>query len=175
MYADLNDDGNITAEDRDIIGNPFPKYSYSFNLGASWKNFDLSTFWQGVAGIYRYSWETTTDIRGNFTDRWLDRYSAENINGSMPALGNTINDQYSSFWLKNSSYLRLKNLEFGYTFRQPGLTKLGVSSIRVYFAGTNLLTFTSLKNWDPEKTSGDARNDVHPNMRTYSFGLNVQF
>ena len=175
MYADLNDDGNITAEDRDIIGNPFPKYSYSFNLGASWKNFDLSTFWQGVAGIYRYSWETTTDIRGNFTDRWLDRYSAENINGSMPALGNTINDQYSSFWLENSSYLRLKNLEFGYTFRQPGLTKLGVSSIRVYFAGTNLLTFTSLKNWDPEKTSGDARNDVHPNMRTYSFGLNVQF
>lgn len=175
MYADLNDDGNITTEDRDIIGNPFPKYSYSFNLGASWKNFDLSTFWQGVAGIYRYSWETTTDIRGNFTDRWLDRYSAENINGSMPALGNTINDQYSSFWLENSSYLRLKNLEFGYTFRQPGLTKLGVSSIRVYFAGTNLLTFTSLKNWDPEKTSGDARNDVHPNMRTYSFGLNVQF
>ena len=57
MYADLNDDGNITADDRDIIGNPFPKYSYSFNLGASWKNFDLSTFWQGVGGIYRYSWE----------------------------------------------------------------------------------------------------------------------
>lgn len=175
MYADLNDDGNITADDRDIIGNPFPKYSYSFNLGASWKNFDLSTFWQGVGGIYRYSWETSTDIRGNLTERWLDRYSADNVNASMPALGNTMNDSYSSFWLENSSYLRLKNLEFGYTFRQPGLAKVGVSSIRVYFAGSNLLTFTSLKNWDPEKTSGDARNDVHPNMRTYSFGLNIQF
>lgn len=175
MYADLNDDGNITADDRDIIGNPFPKYSYSLSLGASWKNFDLSTFWQGVGGIYRYSWETTTDIRGNFTDRWLDRYSAENVNASMPVLGNAINDSYSSFWLENSSYFRLKNLEFGYTFRQPGLAKMGVSSIRVYFAGTNLLTFTSLKNWDPEKTSGDARNDVHPNVRTYSFGLNIQF
>ena len=88
----LNDDGNITAEDRDIIGNPFPKYSYSFNLGASWKNFDLSTFWQGVGGIYRYSWETSTDIRGNLTERWLDRYSAGNVNASMPALGNTMND-----------------------------------------------------------------------------------
>ena len=175
MYADLNDDGNITADDRDIIGNPFPKYSYSFNLGASWKNFDLSTFWQGVGGIYRYSWETSTDIRGNLTERWLDRYSAGNVNASMPALGNTMNDSYSSFWLENSSYLRLKNLEFGYTFRQPGLAKMGVSSVRVYFAGSNLLTFTSLKNWDPEKTSGDARNDVHPNMRTYSFGLNIQF
>ena len=175
MYADLNDDGNITADDRDIIVNPFPKYSYSFNLGASWKNFDLSTFWQGVGGIYRYSWETSTDIRGNLTERWLDRYSAGNVNASMPALGNTMNDSYSSFWLENSSYLRLKNLEFGYTFRQPGLAKMGVSSVRVYFAGSNLLTFTSLKNWDPEKTSGDARNDVHPNMRTYSFGLNIQF
>lgn len=98
-----------------------------------------------MGGIYRYSWETSTDIRGNLTERWLDRYSAGNVNASMPALGNTMNDSYSSFWLENSSYLRLKNLEFGYTFRQPGLAKMGVSSVRVYFAGSNLLTFTSLK------------------------------
>lgn len=175
MYADLDDNGNITPEDRDIIGNPFPKYSYSFNLGASWKNFDLSTFWQGVGGIYRYSWETSTDIRGNLTSRWVNRYSADNINAPMPALGNTMNDSYSSFWLEKSDYLRLKNLEFGYTFRQSELAKVGISSIRVYFAGSNLLTFTPLKNWDPEKSSGDTRNDVHPNMRTYSFGLNIQF
>ena len=175
MYADLDDDGNITPEDRDIIGNPFPKYSYSFNLGASWKNFDLSTFWQGVGGIYRYSWETSTDIRGNLTNRWVNRYSADNINAPMPALGNTMNDSYSSFWLEKSDYLRLKNLEFGYTFRQTELAKVGISSIRVYFAGSNLLTFTPSKNWDPEKSSGDTRNDVHPNMRTYSFGLNIQF
>ena len=175
MYADLDDNGNITPEDRDIIGNPFPKYSYSFNLGASWKNFDLSTFWQGVGGIYRYSWETSTDIRGNLTSRWVNRYSADNINAPMPALGNTMNDSYSSFWLEKSDYLRLKNLEFGYTFRQAELAKVGISSIRVYFAGSNLLTFTPLKNWDPEKSSGDTRSDVHPNMRTYSFGLNIQF
>lgn len=175
MYADLDDNGNITPEDRDIIGNPFPKYSYSFNLGASWKNFDLSTFWQGVGGIYRYSWETSTDIRGNLTSRWVNRYSADNINAPMPALGNTMNDSYSSFWLEKSDYLRLKNLEFGYTFRQAELAKVGISSIRVYFAGSNLLTFTPLKNWDPEKSSGDTRNDVHPNTRTYSFGLNIQF
>ncbi|MGL5317080.1 MAG: SusC/RagA family TonB-linked outer membrane protein [Bacteroidales bacterium] len=175
MYADLNDDGNVSSKDRDIIGNPFPNYSYSFNLGASWKNFDLSTFWQGIAGIYRYSKEPTADIRGNFTDRMLDRYSSDNINASMPILGRNVNDYYSSFWLENSSYLRLKNLELGYTFRQPLLAKAGISSIRAYFSGTNLLTFTALKNWDPEKSSSDVRNDVHPNMRTYSFGLNLQF
>lgn len=175
MYADLNDDGNITAEDRDIIGNPFPKFSYGITMGASWKGFDFSAFWQGVSGIYRYSWETTTDIRGNFTDRWKDRYSIDNPDGSMPALGNTMNDAYSSFWLEKSNYLRLKNLEFGYTFRQPVLAKVGISNVRLYFSGTNLLTFTPLKHWDPEKGSGDTRNDVHPNMRTYSIGVNVQF
>ena len=175
MYADLNDDGNITEDDREIIGNPFPKFSYGISMGASWKNFDFSAFWQGVSGIYRYSWETTTDIRGNFTDRWMDRYSADNPDGSMPALGNTMNDAYSSFWLEKSNYLRLKNLEFGYTFRQPALAKVGISNIRLYFSGTNLLTFTPLKHWDPEKGSGDTRNDVHPNMRTYSIGVNVQF
>ncbi len=175
MYADTDDNGNITADDREIIGNPFPSYTYAFNIGFAWKNIDVSTFWQGVAGLYRYNWETSTDIRGNLTSRWLDRWSPENVEGSMPALGNTMNDSYSSFWLEKSNYLRLKNLEVGYTFRQPALAKAGISSIRVYFAGTNLWTVTPLKNWDPEKSSGDQRNDVHPNMRTYSFGVNIQF
>lgn len=175
MYEDVNDDGNITAEDRVIIGNPFPSFSYGFNLGASWRNFDLTTFWQGVSGIYRYNWETTTGVCGNMTDRWLDRYSAKNVNGSMPVLGHSINDEYSSFWLTKSDYLRLKNLEFGYTFKQNWLAKIGMSSIRVYFSGTNLITFTSLKYWDPEKSSGDERNDTYPNTKTYSLGLNFNF
>ena len=82
-----------------------------------------------------------------------------------------MNDNYSSFWLEKAGYLRLKNLEFGYTL----YNKIRVSSLRIYLAATNLLTFTPLENWDPEKSSGDARNDVHPNMRTYSIGVNVQF
>lgn len=87
-----------------------------------------------------------------------------------------VNNNYSSFWLTKGDYLRLKNLEIGYTFRQREfLTKLGVQSIRLYLAGTNLLTFTSLDDYDPEKLSTDSRNDVHPNTRTYSFGVNVKF
>lgn len=176
MYADLDDSGNITSDDRDIIGNPFPKFSYAFNLGATWRNFDLSLFFQGVGGINRYCWETTSDIRGNLTDRFLDRWSPDNVGGSMPALRTgSMNDEYSSFWLEDASYLRLKNLEFGYTFRQKGLAKAGISNIRLFFTGGNLLTFTHLKNWDPEKFSSDARNDAHPSARTYSFGVNVNF
>ncbi|MDY3100084.1 MAG: TonB-dependent receptor, partial [Porphyromonas sp.] len=174
MYADIDDDGNINDKDRVIIGNPFPSFTYGFNFGFGWKGLDFSTLWQGVAGIYRYSWETTTDIRGNLTTRFLDRYSSDNINGSMPALGNAINDTMSSFWLEKSDYLRLKNLELGYTFDR-GLSALGIAKMRVYFAATNLLTFTPLKNWDPEKTSGDTSNQIHPNSQTYSFGVNVTF
>ena len=174
-YVDINDDGQINANDRDIIGNPFPKFSYGFNIGASWKNFDLNTFWQGVSGLNRYSWETTTDVRGNYMDRWYDRWSADNIDGKMPRLGNSANDTYSSFWLEDASYLRLKNLEFGYTFRQDWLRKVSLESVRLYFSSTNLLTFTKNDNFDPEKPSSDLRNYVHPSMKTFSFGINVQF
>lgn len=173
MYQDTNNDGNITPDDRVIIGNPFPKYSFGFNLGGTWKNFDLSTLWQGVTGIYRYNWESTSDWKGNRTDRWLDHWSESNPNGSMPRLGYSLNDSYSSFWLSKADYLRLKNLEVGYTFNQ--LAKWGVSKIRVYFAATNLLTITSLDNYDPEKTGGDSRNDIHPNMKSVSFGVNINF
>lgn len=173
MYQDTNNDGNITPDDRVIIGNPFPKYSFGINMGGTWKNLDLSMLWQGVTGIYRYNWESTNDWQGNRTDRWLDRWSETNPNGSMPRLGNSFNNEYSSFWLSKADYLRLKNLELGYTFDQ--LAKWGVSKIRVYFAATNLLTITSLDNYDPEKTSGDSRNDIHPNMKSFSFGVNINF
>lgn len=176
MYEDTDDSGNVTSDDRVIIGNPFPKMSYSFNLGFSWKGIDVSTFWQGVAGIYRYNWsQATISNGGNMTTEWLDRWSEGNPNGSMPRLGNTENEVYSSFWLKKSDYLRLKNMEIGYTFPAHWLKGIGVQNVRFYVAGTNLLTFTPLKNYDPEKSSGDMRNDVHPNTRTYSFGVNVKF
>ena len=175
IYEDIDGNGDVTDADRAIIGNPFPKFSYGINLGATWKGFDLSMFWQGVSGLNRYCWETTSDIRGNLTDRFLDRWTEDNTGASMPRVGSSMNDKYSSFWLEDASYLRLKNLEFGYTFRQEILRKASIQSIRLYFSGGNLATITKLKNWDPEKSSGDARADVHPGMRTYSFGVNVQF
>ncbi len=176
MFEDYNDDGNINADDRQIIGNPFPDLTYSINLGASWKNFDLTTFWQGVSGIYRYNWEQATISNGgNMTSRWLDRWSQENPNGSMPRLGNSYNETYSSFWLDKADYLRLKNLELGYTFGKGTLRCLGIENLRIYLQATNLLTITSLDNYDPEKSSGDTRGDVHPNTKTFSFGVNVKF
>ncbi|MDO4179705.1 MAG: TonB-dependent receptor [Bacteroidales bacterium] len=176
MYEDFNNDGNIDANDRQIIGNPFPDLTYSINLGVSWKNFDLTAFWQGVSGIYRYNWEQTTISNGgNMTSRWLDRWSADNVDGSMPRLGNEYNATYSSFWLDKADYLRLKNLELGYTFNEGILRRFGIGNLRIYLQATNLLTITSLDNYDPEKSSGDTRGDVHPNTQSFSFGINVKF
>ncbi len=177
MYDDVNGDGNITDADRVIIGNPFPKLQYSFTLGASWKQIDVTTFWQGVSGLDRFNWdETTISNGGNKTTRWLDRYSSDNVNASMPRMGGEINNRYSSFWLTKGDYLRLKSIEIGYTFKgQPWMSKIGLQSLRLYLSGSNLLTFTSLDDYDPEKLSSDMRNDVHPNVKAYSFGLNVKF
>jgi TonB-linked SusC/RagA family outer membrane protein len=176
MYEDTDDNGNIDDSDRQIIGNPFPKLTYSFNLGTSWKNFDLSTFWQGVSGIYRYNWEQATITNGgNMTTRWMDRWSESNPDAGMPRLGNSYNEKYSSFWLDKVDYLRLKNIELGYTFDKDLLRGIGIENLRVYIQTTNLLTITSLRNYDPEKSSGDTRSDIHPNTKSFSFGVNVKF
>jgi hypothetical protein len=71
--------------------------------------------------------------------------------------------------------LRLKNIELGYTFPKGMLSKAGVQNLRIYIQGTNLFTFTPLENFDPEKSSGDARGHVHPNTKSFSFGVNVKF
>lgn len=176
IYEDINNDGNINDSDRIIIGNPFPKYQYSFNLGFAYRDLDFTTFWQGVADVYRFNWdETTISNGGNKSTLWLDRWSPENPNGSMPRVGNNANDKYSSFWLTKGDYLRLKNIELGYTMRQQFLDQVGIKSLRTYFAGSNLLTFTKLKDYDPEKFSNDFRNDVHPNVKSYALGLNFKF
>jgi TonB-linked SusC/RagA family outer membrane protein len=176
MYEDVNDDGKIDDNDRVIIGNPFPKLTYSINAALSWRHLDFSMLWQGVSGVDRFNWEQATITNGgNMTTRWLDRWSADNPNGSMPRLGNNFNERYSSFWLDDASYLRLKNLELGYTFDLPLLRQVGIRQARVYFQATNLLTITSLENKDPEKASSDMRGDMHPNTKSISFGVNVNF
>ena len=176
MYEDVNDDGKIDDNDRVIIGNPFPKLTYSINAALSWRHLDFSMLWQGVSGVDRFNWEQATITNGgNMTTRWLDRWSADNPNGSMPRLGNNFNERYSSFWLDDASYLRLKNLELGYTFDLPLLRQAGIRQARVYIQATNLLTITSLENKDPEKASSDMRGDMHPNTKSISFGVNVNF
>ena len=176
MYEDVDGNGNIDSDDRVIIGNPFPKMTYSFSVGAKWKGIDLTCFWQGQSGVYRYNWSQATITNGgNMSTRWLDRWSEDNPGGSMPRLGNSYNEAYSSFWLDKADYLRLKNLELGYTFGRGALDFMGIESMRIYVQSTNLITITDFHDYDPEKSSSDTRADAHPNAKTFSFGVNVKF
>lgn len=168
-YIDFDKDGTITDKDRTIIGNPFPKLTYGLNLGASWKQFDLSVFLQGIGGVDRIFLDYPT-VEGGVTQAKLDRFHAtNNPNGTFPAMGNqAYNSTPSSFWIKDASYCRIKNVELGYNL--PHVLK----GIRLYVSGQNLFTFTKVQNFDPEKYASDRNNATYPNARIVTVGVNIK-
>ncbi|HCY40736.1 MAG TPA: TonB-dependent receptor [Prolixibacteraceae bacterium] len=178
IYRDISGpdgtpDGKVDgAYDRTIIGSPFPDWTYSFNSNLSYKNFSLSLFFQGVLGADRYFREV---VRGNVTQKWLERWTKENPSTTMPRLNGISNDENSDFWLMDASYLRLKNIEFGYNLPQSICKKVKLENVRFYASGTNLVTFTKIKDWDPEKFADDSENFNYPHDKTYSLGINVNF
>lgn len=169
-------DGKIDETyDRTIIGNPFPKLSYAFNLGGNYKGFDLYCFFQGVSSVDRYFWYNNEDV-GNFTTSVLDYWRPDNMDAAYPRFGNqTNNNKNSTQWIQDASYLRLKNLEFGYTVPSSISNSVGIQNIRVYLSGNNLITLTGLRDFDPEKTLEDDRNRVYPQSKIYSAGLTLTF
>ena len=169
-------DGKIDETyDRTIIGDPFPKLTYSFNMGGSYRGFDLYCFFQGVAGIERYFWYNN-EAAGNYTKAVLNYWTLNNPNADYPRFGNeTNNNKNSTLWVKDASYLRLKNLEIGYTFSNSLIKNFSIEKARIYFSGTNLITFSKVVDFDPEKIVADERNRVYPQAKVYSIGLNITF
>jgi len=181
-YKDVNGDGKINDDDRTIIPGVFPKLNYSFNLSASWKGFDVSAMLQGVYGVKYFvtGWGTIPFVQGAPpTTDWLDRWTPENPSTTMPRIywgGNAPQKitRASTFFLQDGSYLRLKNLVFGYTIPEKLVKKIGIERLRFYFSGDNLFTSTKFKGLDPERGgSGDLVQ--YPQNKIYSFGLNVTF
>ena len=164
----------VDTNDRTVIGNPFPDFTYGFGLNAAYKGFDFSAFFQGVAGVDRVVMDYPT-ISGNVTTVFLDRYSeSANPNGNFPRLGKgDYNSQPSSFWLKDASYLRLKNIELGYSFKQEWIRKAKLERLRIYVSAQNILTITGIDDYDPEKYGTDTRGHAYPNAKTFSVGLNI--
>lgn len=167
-------DGVVDTYDRTVIGNPFPDFTYGFGLNAAYKGFDFSAFFQGVAGVDRIVMDYPT-VSCNVTTAFLDRYSeSANPNGNFPRLGNgDYNSQPSSFWLKDASYLRLKNIELGYSFKQEWIRKAKLERLRIYVSAQNILTITGIDDYDPEKYGTDTRGHAYPNAKTFSVGLNI--
>ncbi|WP_240903079.1 TonB-dependent receptor [Sphingobacterium sp. SGG-5] len=182
-YIDHNNDRVIDGEDRVIIGSSIPRYTYSFGLDVSYKNISLNTFFQGVAGVNIYP---TANLAFPFnngagvTKEWeTDAWTPEHRNARLPILttatGATENFQNSTFWLKDASYLRLKNIQVNYRLPKDWLTALSLTNLTVFANGNNLFTFSKFKMFDPEKNIGKDNLYEYPSLKTYSFGLNVTF
>ncbi|SFB88380.1 TonB-linked outer membrane protein, SusC/RagA family [Algibacter lectus] len=183
-YLDLNQDGNIGPEDNDLIGHsPVPRISYSSIINLSYKGFDLSLMFQGVAqatknftasGVWEYG------DPGYYFEYQKDNWTQERYdNGdaiSYPALSSyrsNTNHTINSFFTTDVSYLRLKNVEFGYTFPNSLCENLGIKKIRIYTNGSNLATWTNnrFSHLDPEI----GRSPLIPITRIFNFGVNVTF
>lgn len=179
-YKDVNGDGKINEDDKAWAGSTDPSWTFGLSLNAGWKNFDLSMVFTGVADVKRcLDW---AGYGGKFEgddsrpdNIWLDAWSETNKNGKMPRIainGASNNFEQSTFWLEDGSYIRLKNLQFGYTLPKNFLQRLGVDKVRFYYSGENLLTFDKMMiDIDPEIGSIYG----FPTNRTHAFGVNVTF
>lgn len=178
-YKDLDDDGKITAADRKIIGNKMPKWTGGFNFRVGYKNFELSGLLQGAFDAKRYyNGEASYAFFNNASclNKHWDRWSEENPNGNFPRLSLTSQTNYafSSFWLQDASYVRMKNLTLAYTLPSEVISRIGLSFAQVYLTGENLFTISGLdKGLDPE--SGNSRGWSYSNVRKISCGLKLTF
>ena len=188
-YEDINGDGVINDNDRTKIGDPHPDLLFGMNLNMAYKNWDMSMFWNGSMGgdIFDYTalyYETPYFFNGGRSTRVLDSWSPTNTGAALPALSETIlNNEFTSansFFVRDGSYLRLRTLQIGYTLPDTIASKLGASSARVYYNGTNLLTLTDFTGLDPEVPRGGALDigvysAQYPTNSASSLGINIKF
>lgn len=174
-FKDLNGDGQINADDRTFIGNPIPKFTYGLAFSSSFKKFDFSFLLQGVQDVDRYN-----DLKQiiNFDSRpfnsmtsVLDSWNGPGTSNTLPRLtfNNNGGGNVSSVFVEDASYLRLKNIEVGYTF---DVKKIGVKNVRFYASGQNLFTITDYTGLDPESTSLIDKG-TYPQSRAFILGLKI--
>lgn len=191
-YVDINNDNVIDAKDRDFAGSAIPVINAGLNLSGNYKGFDLSAFFQGAFGQKLFS-QVNYDIEGyyrgfNVTERYyLEHWTGEGTSNTQPRASwaaKSNNVRASTRFLEDGSYVRLKNIQIGYTV--PNTRKFRLQSVRLYVAATNLLTFTGYTGFDPEMTvstnsasQGDLANGIdwgtYPVAKNYTFGLNISF
>jgi hypothetical protein len=209
IYRDLNSDGVINNEDRAFIGNPWPKFTYGITANVAWKGFDARLFFNGVQGVdiynagesFEYSlfndYNTTAKIFE--TSFFAGNGLTDKPRPGIRADGGDRNGNWSrasSYHVQNGSFLRLKNLQIGYTIPAAISQKARIASARLFLMSDNLLTFTRYKGRDPELAGSRQRirdsngvendnsvralgidngNDRYPLSRLYSIGLNLEF
>ncbi|MBF9222921.1 SusC/RagA family TonB-linked outer membrane protein [Hymenobacter ruricola] len=182
-FKDLNGDGTITDKDRTFIGNPNPDFSFGMTNTASYKNFDLSFFIQGVRGndvynLNRYITESALYSTTNGTTRILGRWTGPGTSNDIPRAINgdpNSNLRVSTHYIEDGSYVRLKNLTLGYSLPRAVLSRISAAQIRVYFTAQNLITLTKYTGFDPEVSASGVDLGIYPQTRVFLGGLNIGF
>ncbi|HZL12436.1 MAG TPA: TonB-dependent receptor [Prolixibacteraceae bacterium] len=178
-YIDMNNDSIINSNDYTIIGQTLPRYTFGFTFNAKYKNVDFSFFLQGVGkadGLIRDQGIMPFLTGGTVQEQHKDRWTPDNRDATFPrfAFNETNNEQTSSFWMRDASYVRMKNIQIGYTFPKRIMKKIKAQQLRLYFSGQNLLTLENFwDGYDVEAPSGNG--GYYPQMKTYSLGLDVKF
>ncbi|RAJ87267.1 TonB-linked SusC/RagA family outer membrane protein [Chitinophaga dinghuensis] len=200
-YEDLNGDGVINDKDRTIIGNPLPKMTYGFNIGLTYRNFDLACFFNGVYGNDVYN-----GMDGYYNSIYNDFNTTANVFNSSFMYGNGLTNQprfgyisnnsfqydpngnykrISDYHIQKGSFLRLQNLQIGYNLPEKVLSRIKVRQLRIYYSGQNLFVISKVKNVDPEVGFSGANSsalaqgiisaEVYPKTRIHSFGIEFGF
>ena len=184
-FEDTNGDGKITEDDRQIRGGVIPKITYGFNINLGYKDWDLSAFFQGVTDVYTYGdriGATPLWFGCGLPEQWLtDAWTPERgTSATLPILTTyegCLNENFrtNDFWLRNASYLRLKNLQLSYNVPVSFLKSGVVKRLKVFVNAQNLFTFSPMKDFDPEKNLKGSNWYAYPSVRTYTAGVNVTF
>jgi TonB-linked SusC/RagA family outer membrane protein len=186
-FKDADGNDTVNANDRVIVPGVFPKFEYSLNTSASYKNFDLTIFFYGSYGQKQYvgGWGIQPFNQGSPPPKsYLNAWTPANHSTTTPLIyitgqGNASSNitTPSTFYLKDASFLRIKNVQFGYTLPAAIAKHIAMSSLRIYFAGDNLVTFTKFPGLDPERAlgNGNVRFVVHPQNQVFSFGVKAVF
>lgn len=181
-YVDINNDNIIDGKDIHKVGkSDIPQLVFGFNLSASYSGFELTANFQGATGFQQFLRYDPFNLESNALSMFKDSWTEENPNARFPRLYAGMkqnNRETSSFWLYNASYMKLRNLELAYIFRKPNvLGKVGIGNLRLFVSGNNLLTFSKMKDFDPEtpNISPGTNAYYYPQMKTYNAGLSVEF
>jgi len=190
-YRDVSGDGKISSDDYTIVGSTIPRYTYSLNVDLGWKNLRFAVLFQGVGkadGYLDTYYVMPSHQGGNFRKEYLDYTWEENPNGSTPRLSatNSSNWQPSSWWMRDASYLRVKNMQLGYMLPKKWTKKIGIRSAYIYANAQNLFTFTNFyQGYDPEVNYNGSSSDFdavsvsgaanYPQVKVFTFGVDIKF
>jgi hypothetical protein len=181
-FEDLNNDGKLGFEDKQEIGNTIPKFSYGLSTSFNYKGFDLNLLFQGLAGVHGYNQNEFTHLNYStlvISTKWRNAWSPDNRDTKVPILyfDNAWDRQESSYWVKELSFLKLKNIQLGYDLPESLATRLGLEKLYLYLNAQNVFVLVDkdFEGYDPEKDTFSHGINQFPVPRIISFGINLNF